>query len=841
MLFYVCGLRDFPPAAATLSQLKEDTMDRVLAGAAAVPISKPPVRHSLKGAKNVLYLDFNGHVITGTAWNTDAGVATFRAQPFDIDDDPTTFSEADQDAILDIWARVAEDFAPFNIDVTTEEPAKFGPTVARAVITDAVDVNGIAMPYSDAGGVAYVDKFGRADFATYSPVLVYYRHGKRVSARDKVADSVSHEFGHNLGLSHDGLKKAKEEYYAGHGWGETSWGPIMGSPHAVFVTQWSKGEYYDANNLQDDIAIITSKLGLRKSAASTSRSKAKVLKVSGRKFADTGILGPGDSHWYSFTTAKGKVTVAASPFRSVWNEHGGNVDLRIDLVDADGKVVKSSNPSGATSASLSYKASKGVYYLRVRGAGEGFPHLNPPSGYTSYGSVGQYGISGKVITGPPVITSAKSVSVVGGASFTYKIEATNSPSAFAATGLPAGLKLDKKTGVISGRPTKNGKYSVKLTAKNGEGSGKATLVLKVKDGPPTILSQSTGLKVLEPGSSTTLKVSVSSVSGTTKYQWYLNGQKVSGGKKVTLKATASGYYVVKVTNSAGSTRSKPVFVRVVPKKTALFAWGLNTYGQSEVPANVKTAMAVAQGHGHSLALLKNGTVVGWGRNDWKQATPPAGLKNVVDIAAGGHSSVALKSDGTVVTWGYGSMIQPQTQALLTDVVGISAGADHVLALKSNGTVIAWGDAEDGQTLVPEGLKNVVAVAAGDNHSLALKSDGTVVSWGAEWYESMEVPKNLKDVVEIAAGDRFSIARKSDGSIVAWGRLHYEQDKLPVGVSAVRSIAAGRNHVVAITKNGKTIAMGNNDEGQTDVPSRLTNSIAVTAGRNSSIAIQDNTH
>ena len=60
------------------------------------------------------------------------------AVPFDQDGDPTTFSDGELSAIAGVWQRVAEDYAPFSVDVTTEEPAAFGPNTGRVLITDSV-------------------------------------------------------------------------------------------------------------------------------------------------------------------------------------------------------------------------------------------------------------------------------------------------------------------------------------------------------------------------------------------------------------------------------------------------------------------------------------------------------------------------------------------------------------------------------------------------------------------------------------------------------------------------------------------------------------------------------
>ena len=57
------------------------------------------------------------------------------------------------------------------------------------------------------------------------------------------------------------------------------------------------------------------------------------------------------------------------------------------------------------------------------------------------------------------------------APFQYKIPATGDrPISFEATGLPAGLTLNKETGIITGTLLQKGKYKVKLTVKNKLGS-----------------------------------------------------------------------------------------------------------------------------------------------------------------------------------------------------------------------------------------------------------------------------------------------------------------------------------------------------------------------------------
>jgi regulation of enolase protein 1 (concanavalin A-like superfamily) len=87
-------------------------------------------------------------------------------------------------------------------------------------------------------------------------------------------------------------------------------------------------------------------------------------------------------------------------------------------------------------------------------------------------------------SGAPVITAGGTQTIHSGSLFRHQIVATNSPTRYAASGLPAGLTLNTASGEIVGVCGQGGTFTVTLSATNAAGTGTATQTLILDGNPP---------------------------------------------------------------------------------------------------------------------------------------------------------------------------------------------------------------------------------------------------------------------------------------------------------------------------------------------------------------------
>lgn len=334
------------------------------------PPSSVPVFNSLPGAMAVAYLDMDGQVVSGTQW---AGGGTITARGI-----VGTLSDAQ---LLEICRRTAEDYAPFQINVTTDESVFLAAPSNRRIRCIITPDNEW---YGSAGGVAYLNSFtwtGDTPCWVFSDMLS--------NSPRYIAEATSHEIGHTLSLAHDGRISPSEVYYQGHGTGEVGWAPIMGVGYYKLLVQWSRGEYLSANNTENDLNKITTLngFGYRADAVSNTIAGAAALSGSAGSFSASGILETtGDLDVYSFSTAGGICS-----FNVAGDGLSQNIDASLELLDASGAVIASANPDTLTDASVTAALPAGTYYLRISGTGRGDVLAD---GYSNYASIGQYTITG---------------------------------------------------------------------------------------------------------------------------------------------------------------------------------------------------------------------------------------------------------------------------------------------------------------------------------------------------------------------------------------------------------------------------------------------------------------
>ncbi len=388
------------------------------------PLDQTFQLHSRPGAPRSLVLRFRGATITGTYWNAMRNGAPIVAPAFDTDNAPATFSDAERTTIQQIWQRVAEDYAPYDVDVTTDDTVvkSASPTTFASVVITRQNALSVAAP-----GIAFTSTFGNPN---YDPAFVAFdslqRNGKYI------AEAVSHELGHRLGLDHDG--KGSYAYYSGQGAGVTKWAPIMGNSYAANISQFSKGEYNGANNLQDDFVVMTRFLAFRVDDAGDTPGTALPFPAQSSQGTSSGSFDGvlervNDADLFSITAGPGAFSASVTPAAL-----GGDSDLVLTLLDDSGTVIATANPPAALDASISTTLTAGgVYYIKVNGTGFGNAATN---GYSAYGSRGNYRLSASyptaTIAPPHAVISASATA--GTAPLTVNFSAAGSGPATAVSG-----------------------------------------------------------------------------------------------------------------------------------------------------------------------------------------------------------------------------------------------------------------------------------------------------------------------------------------------------------------------------------------------------------------------
>lgn len=397
-----------PPATATIYDAPKSVLD-VQMGL--------PLLDSKPDAPATLYLDFTGSYEPGW-WTASESSSSFRnadgtykrfnvtTPAFDMDSDPTTFSADEKAMIKGIWARVAEDYAPFNINVTTHYYGTFNDRQALHVAiggwNDWAGGNG--------SGISSIGSFSDSAPNTvfvFSNDIVYWHnnypnsqkdgHDRQIDIGGATATSISHEAGHAFGLYHQSLYDINGNMLKEYNPGNLFTTPIMGDNLSASArTIWDTGEN-DQGHFQNDMAIIAGAnngFGYRADDHGNTIATADPL-TSLKPWQQTGhgiIEQNTDVDAFSFTAAGGPIQVQVDAA-----QYGPNLIPRLQLLSSTGGFVASVDSGSWTESIIHANVAAGTYYVLV-------------SSFGDYGSVGQYTVA--VDQTPVLVASSTTTTTV---------------------------------------------------------------------------------------------------------------------------------------------------------------------------------------------------------------------------------------------------------------------------------------------------------------------------------------------------------------------------------------------------------------------------------------------
>jgi uncharacterized protein YhjY with autotransporter beta-barrel domain len=208
----------------------------------------------------------------------------------------------------------------------------------------------------------------------------------------------------------------------------------------------------------------------------------------------SGTPAPGSGGPYSVTISATNAT------------NTGQATLALTISENPPVITSAATASGTTGVAFSYQitATNGVTVFGATGLPPGVT-VNASSGLisgtpTAPGTFNATmtvtngsGSDSKPLTitvalGPPAITSPATAGGAQGFPFSYQITATNTPTSFNATGLPAGLSVNTSTGLISGTPTGIGTFTASISATNATATATQSLTITLGVGIPVFTS-----------------------------------------------------------------------------------------------------------------------------------------------------------------------------------------------------------------------------------------------------------------------------------------------------------------------------------------------------------------
>jgi hypothetical protein len=335
-----------------------------------------PIMNSNPSAVPVIFLDFDGHTVNNTGWNYNGPIYC----------GATTLDTA---SIRQVFNRVAEDYKPFMINVTTDSTKFLAALTTRRVrVLLTVSYEWYTDPQHQVGGVANVGSF--ADIAD-DPCFVFT--SSHQNSIKNISEAASHEAGHTLGLFHQARWNLSScalinEYHTGLGTGETSWAPIMGIGYTKNLTTWNIGpDPYGCNRIQDDASIIiqpANGITYRADDFDSTFAAAQNIPFSSNQFNVNGEIEKSyDKDMIKFTlTSARQIRIDLLPFSAGAGNAGSNLDILAKLYTGSQVLLNIYNPASILSATIDTTLNAGTYYLKVQGTA----NANAPE----FASMGSY-------------------------------------------------------------------------------------------------------------------------------------------------------------------------------------------------------------------------------------------------------------------------------------------------------------------------------------------------------------------------------------------------------------------------------------------------------------------
>jgi hypothetical protein len=336
--------------------------------------AQTPIYSSYPSASAVIFLDFDGHTVANTSWNY-AGPIYCGA------------SGLDNAQITTIFNRVAEDYRPFNINITTDSTKYWAAPATRRM---RVIVTVTSEWFGQSGGVAFIGSFTWGD---NHPCFVF---SALLNNNVKyISEAISHEAGHTLSLYHQSVYDVNcvltSQYNFGAGAGEIGWAPIMGVGYYQNLTLWHNGPNpIGCTSYQNELDVITTVNGFsyRNDDHSAAFNQATHANFNNNVFNVSGVVERNtDMDMFRFTQpSPGRFQLSAIPYNVGTGNSGSDLDLQVTLYNSSQVALNVYNPGTLLSSIIDTTLNSGTYYLKVEGKGNVYA--------PNYASLGSYSMQG---------------------------------------------------------------------------------------------------------------------------------------------------------------------------------------------------------------------------------------------------------------------------------------------------------------------------------------------------------------------------------------------------------------------------------------------------------------